>query len=38
MASDPSQLSEVHEQSLAIAARNFLLGVSLSGVPILAYL
>lgn len=38
MASDPSQLSESREKSLAIAARNFLIGVCLSGVPILAYL
>ncbi|MGB3517091.1 MAG: hypothetical protein WBA43_11585 [Elainellaceae cyanobacterium] len=38
MASDPSQLSEVNEKSWAIAARNFLIGICLSGVPILAYL
>lgn len=38
MAPDPSQLSEPREKSLAIAARNFLIGVFLSGVPILAYL
>ena len=38
MAPDSSQLSEPSEKSLAIAARNFLLGIGLSGVPILAYL
>lgn len=38
MASEPSQLSESSKTSLAIAARNFLTGVFLSGVPILAYL
>lgn len=38
MASDPSQLPESPNKSSAIAARNFLLGISLSGVPILAYL
>ena len=38
MASDPPQLSESREKSLAIAARHFLIGVCLSGVPILAYL
>jgi hypothetical protein len=38
MASDSSQSSESSEKSLAIAARNFLLGIFLSGVPILAYL
>lgn len=38
MAPDSSQLSESSEKSLAIAARNFLIGVFLSGVPILAYL
>ncbi|MEM9451590.1 MAG: hypothetical protein AAGA75_24090 [Cyanobacteria bacterium P01_E01_bin.6] len=38
MASDPSQLTETNEKSLAIAVRNFLIGVFLSGVPILAYL
>lgn len=38
MASDSSQSSESREKSLAIAARNFLIGTFLSGVPILAYL
>lgn len=38
MPSDSSQSSEVHEKTLAIAARNFLTGLFLSGVPILAYL
>ncbi|MGD1906609.1 MAG: hypothetical protein ACFB0C_11525 [Leptolyngbyaceae cyanobacterium] len=38
MAPDSSQLSKPSERSFAIAARNFLLGISLSGVPILAYL
>ena len=42
MAPDSSQLPEScpesGEQSFAIAARNFLLAVGLSGVPILAYL
>ncbi|MGF1520987.1 MAG: hypothetical protein ACFBSF_01535 [Leptolyngbyaceae cyanobacterium] len=38
MASDPSQVSEVNEKSWAIAVRNFLVGVFLSGVPMLAYL
>lgn len=38
MASDPSQVNEVNEKSWAIAVRNFLVGVFLSGVPILAYL
>lgn len=38
MASDSSQSSESRENSPAIAARNFLIGVFLSGVPILAYL
>ncbi|MEM9120580.1 MAG: hypothetical protein AAGD09_22250 [Cyanobacteria bacterium P01_F01_bin.56] len=38
MAPDPSQLSEPREKSLAIAARNLLIGVFLSGVPILSYL
>ena len=38
MAPDSSQLSEPSAKSLAIAARNFLIGVCLSGVPILAYL
>ncbi|NEQ33027.1 MAG: hypothetical protein F6K04_18845 [Leptolyngbya sp. SIO4C5] len=38
MASDSFHASESSESSLAIAARNFLTGVFLSGVPILAYL
>lgn len=38
MEPDLSQLSEVNEKSWAIAVRNFLIGVFLSGVPILAYL
>lgn len=42
MAPDSSQLPdpnpESRGQSFAIAARNFLSGVGLSGVPILAYL
>lgn len=38
MASDSSQLSKSRGKWLAIAARNFLAGVFLSGVPILAYL
>lgn len=33
-----SDLSGSHEKGFAIAARNFLIGVFLSGVPILAYL
>jgi len=36
--SDSYQSSKVHEKTLAIAARNFLTGVFLSGVPIVAYL
>ncbi len=41
MASEPSQSSESPESSekpLAIATRNFLVGASLSGVIVLAYL
>jgi hypothetical protein len=38
MPSTSSHSSEPTEKSLAIAARHFLLGVFLSGVPILAYL
>lgn len=38
MSSDPSQLCESSEKSLATAARNFLIGGFLRGVPILAYL
>ncbi|WP_346294163.1 hypothetical protein [Sphaerothrix gracilis] len=38
MAPDSLHSSESNENSLAIAARNFLTGVFLSGVPILAYL
>ncbi|ASC73508.1 hypothetical protein XM38_044750 [Halomicronema hongdechloris C2206] len=38
MPSDSSQSSESREHPLAMAARNFLIGVFLSGVPILAYL
>lgn len=38
MASDPSQLPESDEKSLAIAARNFLTGAGLSGLIVLAYL
>lgn len=38
MASDSSQWSKSREKSLAITARHFLIGVFLSGVPILAYL
>lgn len=33
-----SNLPESAEKSLAIASRNFLLGMFLSGVPVLAYL
>ena len=38
MASDSSQPSELTEKSWAVATRNFLTGVFLGGVPILAYL
>lgn len=38
MASDSSQWSESKATSWTIAARNFLAGVFLSGMPILAYL
>jgi hypothetical protein len=38
MASDPSQEPESNQNPLAIAARNFLIGVFLSGVPVLAFL
>ncbi|MEM6591883.1 MAG: hypothetical protein AAF651_08500 [Cyanobacteria bacterium P01_C01_bin.73] len=38
MASDSSQSSKSNGEWLAIAARNFLIGLFLSGVPILAYL
>jgi len=38
MASDSPQSAESREKSLAIAARRFLLGASLSGVLVLAYL
>jgi hypothetical protein len=38
MAPDPSQLAESSEKPLAIAAHNFLAGVGLSGVIVLAYL
>ncbi|MGR3277329.1 hypothetical protein ACSYAD_19700 [Acaryochloris marina NIES-2412] len=38
MASDPSQMTESNEKPLAIAVRNFLIGVFLSGIPILACL
>lgn len=38
MPPDPSQLSELSEKSLAVAARNFLVGGFLGSLPILAYL
>lgn len=38
MASNSSQSPESLEKSWAIAARNFLIGAFLSGVPMLAYL
>jgi len=38
MASESSQSPESLEKSWAIAARNFLTGAFLSGVPMLAYL
>ncbi|MEM6840444.1 MAG: hypothetical protein AAF609_26885 [Cyanobacteria bacterium P01_C01_bin.120] len=38
MASDSSHSPESSEEGLAIAVRNFLIAVFLSGLPILAYL